>query len=59
VDDRGHSQGGLSVVGREAELGRLDHFVREARSGSSIVLVGAPGIGKTTLWEAASAARWW
>ena len=53
MDDRGPSQGGLPVVGREAELARLDHFVREARSGSSIVLVGAPGIGKTTLWEAA------
>jgi DNA-binding CsgD family transcriptional regulator/energy-coupling factor transporter ATP-binding protein EcfA2 len=53
VDDRGRSQGGPSVVGREAERARLDHFVREARSGSSIVLIGAPGIGKTTLWEAA------
>src|SRR5581483_40261 len=32
---------------------RLDRFVREARPGSSIVLIGAPGIGKTTLWESA------
>ncbi len=53
MDDRGRSPGGLSVVGREAELSRLGHFVREARPGSSIVLIGVPGIGKTTLWEAA------
>ncbi|HTT91286.1 MAG TPA: AAA family ATPase [Acidimicrobiales bacterium] len=52
-DGRGGSQGALSVVGREAELARLGHFVSEAGTGSSIVLVGAPGIGKTTLWEAA------
>jgi len=53
VDDHGRSQGGLPVIGREAELAHLDHFVREARPGSSVVLIGAPGIGKTTLWEAA------
>ncbi len=53
MSDPGRSQGGLSIVGREAELARLDRFLREARSGSSIVLIGAPGIGKTTLWEAA------
>ena len=53
MDDSGRSHGGLPVVGREAEFARIDHFLREARSGSSIVLIGAPGIGKTTLWEAA------
>ncbi len=51
MNDLGPSPGRLSVVGREAELARLDHFVHQARSGSSIVLIGAPGIGKTTLWE--------
>jgi DNA-binding CsgD family transcriptional regulator len=43
----------MSLVGRDAELELLDRFVREAQSGCSIVLIGSPGIGKTTLWEAA------
>jgi hypothetical protein len=53
LGDREHSHGVLSVVGRGAELVRLDDFARGGRPGSSIVLIGAPGIGKTTLWEAA------
>lgn len=42
-----------SVVGREVELARLDHFVRDPCPASAMVLVGGPGIGKTTLWETA------
>jgi hypothetical protein len=49
--ERERSQDGESVVGRAAELRRLDRFVREGEPGTSIVLIGAPGIGKTTLWE--------
>ena len=52
MEDRERLRGGLSVVGRDAELGHLDRFVCEAGPGRSIVLIGAPGIGKTTLWEA-------
>ena len=53
--ETGRSIGGRLVVGREVELGRLDHFVRGFGSGSGLVLVGGAGIGKTTLWEAAVA----
>jgi DNA-binding CsgD family transcriptional regulator len=41
------------VVGRESELGVLDRFLDDVSSGRSLVLTGGPGIGKTTLWEAA------
>ncbi len=34
-------------------MAHLDYVVRDAPSGTSIVLIGEPGIGKTTLWEAA------
>ena len=44
-----------AVVGRERELDQLDAFVRGATEHQACVLVGAPGIGKTTLWEAALA----
>ncbi len=53
MGDLAHSDGVVSVVGRGAELARLDHFLHDARPGGSIVLIGAPGIGKTTLWDAA------
>jgi AAA ATPase domain len=39
-----------SVVGRVEELARLHEFVREASP--AMVLVGGPGMGKTTLWQA-------
>ncbi len=39
------------VVGRESELAELDKFVEDS-SRRSLVLIGEPGIGKTTLWEA-------
>ena len=44
-----------SVVGRDAELARLDQFVAAGSPGAAIVLIGDPGVGKTTLWEAAVA----
>jgi hypothetical protein len=46
-----------SVVGREAELTRIDEFLAEGRR-EALALVGEPGIGKTTLWqEAVDSAR--
>jgi DNA-binding CsgD family transcriptional regulator len=44
-----------AIVGRELELERLDAFVRGTGTSQTLALVGAPGIGKTTLWEAALA----
>lgn len=44
------------VVGREAELAVVDEFVAPLISARALVLVGEPGIGKTTLWEAGIAA---
>ena len=41
-----------SVVGREAELGAVEAFLRSERP-HAIAIVGEPGIGKTTLWQAA------
>lgn len=41
------------VVGRESELALLGGFLDGVASGRSLVLSGGPGIGKTTLWEAA------
>jgi MoxR-like ATPase len=44
-------QTGVHVVGREAELAALGEFLgRDDRR--ALVVVGDPGIGKTTLWEA-------
>jgi DNA-binding CsgD family transcriptional regulator len=45
----------VSVVGREEELRRARAVLGESRSGI-VVFRGEPGIGKTTLWEAATAA---
>ena len=45
-------EGNREIVGREAELGVLREFVENAPSGGGLVLVGGPGIGKTTLWQA-------
>jgi hypothetical protein len=39
------------VVGREAELARVDDFLRDTGAGGTLVLIGEAGIGKTTLWE--------
>ena len=42
------------IVGREAELAAVGRFVERAGSSlSALVLDGEPGIGKTTIWEAA------
>jgi predicted ATPase len=42
-----------AVVGREVELGRIGAFLAEVGDGhaAALVLSGAPGIGKTVLWE--------
>ena len=40
---------GPEVVGRESELAELDVFLDADPLRGSIVLVGGPGIGKTTL----------
>ena len=44
------------IVGRAEELSHLDHVLDEARAGRSqgLVLRGEPGIGKTSLLEAAA-----
>ncbi len=44
-----------AIVGRERELVEVDAFIGGADPHQTLVLVGAPGIGKTTLWEAALA----
>jgi DNA-binding CsgD family transcriptional regulator len=41
------------ILGRDAELAEIERFIASAASGpSTLVLEGAPGIGKTTLWDA-------
>jgi DNA-binding CsgD family transcriptional regulator len=40
------------VVGREAELARVASFVSAGGATRCLAIVGDPGIGKTTLWEA-------
>ncbi len=41
------------IVGREAELSALDAFLASDARPRALVLTGGPGIGKTTLWDAA------
>jgi DNA-binding CsgD family transcriptional regulator len=41
-----------SLVGREAELGAVETFLSSERP-CAAAIVGEPGIGKTTLWQAA------
>jgi DNA-binding CsgD family transcriptional regulator len=42
------------LIGREHELARIDGFLERAASDSAaLMLEGEPGIGKTTLWQAA------
>jgi DNA-binding CsgD family transcriptional regulator len=41
------------IVGREPELAVLRAFVAGEDDSRAVVLTGRPGIGKTTLWEAA------
>ena len=42
----------MSVVGRDAELALLENALRAEAAGAGVVMVGAAGIGKTTLWDA-------
>jgi DNA-binding NarL/FixJ family response regulator len=42
----------LSLVGRESELEAVATFLRSERP-RAVAIVGEPGIGKTTLWQAA------
>ena len=44
------------IFARDAELARLVSFVTGEMPSRALVLTGAPGIGKTTLWQAAMAA---
>jgi DNA-binding CsgD family transcriptional regulator len=41
------------VVGRESELSALLSTIEAEAASGALLLTGAPGIGKTTLWEAA------
>jgi DNA-binding CsgD family transcriptional regulator/tetratricopeptide (TPR) repeat protein len=43
------------IIARDAELARLVSFVTGEMPSRALVLTGAPGIGKTTLWQAAMA----
>lgn len=43
-----------TIIGRDAELRQITRFLHEpAPAGAVLLLEGEPGIGKTTLWEAA------
>src|SRR5919197_1171866 len=42
-----------AVIGRDDELGSIQAFLEQVRSGPAVlVLSGEPGIGKTILWQA-------
>ena len=42
----------MEIVGRETEIGELERLVDDAGAlPASVLLVGDPGIGKTTLWR--------
>jgi AAA ATPase-like protein len=46
-------QPGHGIVGREGELARVQSFIGSVSEGpSALLLEGAAGIGKTTLWHA-------
>jgi hypothetical protein len=62
----GCSPAAVGVLGRDAELGRIEAWLRRGESGGPVsgaagavlVIEGEPGIGKTTLWtEAGRRAR--
>jgi hypothetical protein len=45
---------GEEIVGRERELEALERFLSSAPHGAcGLVLAGEPGIGKSTVWQAA------
>ncbi len=44
------------ILGRDAELAEIERFIGSAADGpSTLILEGAAGIGKTTLWDAGAA----
>jgi len=43
----------LVPVGRAPELAEVERFLAPAPAGRALVLCGEPGIGKSTMWEAA------
>ena len=45
----------LSVVGRDSELAAIESFLAGGLGFAALVVVGEPGIGKTTVWEEALA----
>ena len=48
-----HPGGALPVIGRAAELDALERLLDRGRDATAAtVIVGEPGIGKTTLWAA-------
>ncbi|MBM0128123.1 helix-turn-helix transcriptional regulator [Pimelobacter simplex] len=53
-----HGAAALEIVGRELEVGQLNHLLSGARNGrgSALLLLGEPGIGKTSLLAAAETA---
>jgi DNA-binding CsgD family transcriptional regulator len=54
VSASGHPE---SVVGREADIDRIDRFLQAMTAGFAALLIGGePGIGKTTLWRVATKA---
>ena len=53
----GDDRPAANLVGREAEVDRLQAFLADARtSGGALLVTGEPGIGKTAVLHAASAA---
>lgn len=44
--------GGAWLIGRESELERIGDFVSSDLPARALLFTGAPGIGKTALWEA-------
>ena len=41
------------LVGRERELAAIAEFLEADAAACAVVIEGEPGIGKTTVWEAA------
>jgi tetratricopeptide (TPR) repeat protein len=50
--DKNENMQGALLVSREPELRRIESFLTGDEDVSGLVLIGAPGIGKTTVWEA-------
>jgi DNA-binding CsgD family transcriptional regulator len=42
-----------TIVGRDTELARIDAFLADGGGRSVLLIDGEPGMGKTTLWQAA------